>query len=140
MAHPRHGAANDHLRYDYKIIADHSPGTYWAHPHHHGSSAELPDVANLVPTRLFLDILMRKFSVKLPWINAQNLQVMQAGAGAASVLVVQDPPGSGQLWSALVSWGALCPMSLIAQGFLSPQLERMADHSLMLQPPRPVIA
>eukprot|EP00439_Symbiodinium_sp_Y106_P065648 s3102_g10.t1 len=64
----------DSFMYDYKLIADHSPGTYWAHPHHHGSN------------------------------------VMQAGAGAASVLVVQDPPG-----------------------FLSAQLETLPDHSLMLQ-------
>mmetsp|Transcript_12104 Transcript_12104/g.22817 ORF Transcript_12104/g.22817 Transcript_12104/m.22817 type:complete len:582 (-) Transcript_12104:69-1814(-) len=69
-------------QYDYKIIEDHSPGTYWAHPHHHGSN------------------------------------VMQAGAGAASVLMVQDP-----------------------KGFLSPQLENMADHSLMLQNlPLPLLA
>ncbi|CAE7708798.1 mco [Symbiodinium sp. CCMP2456] len=64
----------DSFMYDYKLIADHSPGTYWAHPHHHGSN------------------------------------VMQAGAGAASVLLVQDPPG-----------------------FLSAQLETLPDHSLMLQ-------
>lgn len=25
-------------RYDYKILSDHSPGIYWAHPHHHGST------------------------------------------------------------------------------------------------------
>jgi len=24
--------------YDYKILKDHSPGIYWAHPHHHGST------------------------------------------------------------------------------------------------------
>jgi len=25
-------------QYDYQIIPDHSPGTYWVHPHHHGSA------------------------------------------------------------------------------------------------------
>jgi FtsP/CotA-like multicopper oxidase with cupredoxin domain len=25
------------LQYKYKLPADHSPGTYWLHPHHHGS-------------------------------------------------------------------------------------------------------
>ncbi|CAJ1356190.1 unnamed protein product, partial [Effrenium voratum] len=60
--------------YDYQIPADHSPGTYWAHPHHHGST------------------------------------VMQSGAGAASPLLVADPPG-----------------------FLSEQLASMPDHVLMLQ-------
>ena len=25
-------------RYDYQIRSDHSPGIYWAHPHHHGST------------------------------------------------------------------------------------------------------
>ncbi|CAE8707598.1 unnamed protein product [Polarella glacialis] len=61
-------------RFEYKLIPDHSPGTYWAHPHHHGS------------------------------------QVMQAGAGAASALLVRDPPG-----------------------FLSHQLEALQDHVLVLQ-------
>eukprot|EP00931_Biecheleriopsis_adriatica_P044969 TRINITY_DN25772_c2_g1_i1.p1 TRINITY_DN25772_c2_g1~~TRINITY_DN25772_c2_g1_i1.p1 ORF type:complete len:583 (+),score=93.09 TRINITY_DN25772_c2_g1_i1:191-1750(+) len=61
-------------RYIYALLPDHSPGTYWAHPHHHGSV------------------------------------VMQAGAGAASALLVRDPPG-----------------------FLSPQLEALEDLTLMIQ-------
>lgn len=61
-------------RYEYRLLPDHSPGTYWAHPHHHGSV------------------------------------VMQAGAGAASALLVRDPPG-----------------------FLSPQLDAMEDRVLVLQ-------
>lgn len=61
-------------QYDYQIRADHSPGIYWAHPHHHGST------------------------------------VVQGGAGAASALLVADPPG-----------------------FLSEQLQKMPDHILMLQ-------
>lgn len=43
-------------QYKYQILADHSPGTYWFHPHHHGSV------------------------------------LLQAGAGAAGALIVQDPP------------------------------------------------
>merc|ERR1719215_2429668 len=40
-------------RHEYQLLPDHSPGTYWAHPHHHGSV------------------------------------VIQAGAGAASALLVR---------------------------------------------------
>eukprot|EP00930_Biecheleria_cincta_P024337 TRINITY_DN17429_c0_g1_i2.p1 TRINITY_DN17429_c0_g1~~TRINITY_DN17429_c0_g1_i2.p1 ORF type:complete len:575 (+),score=74.44 TRINITY_DN17429_c0_g1_i2:32-1756(+) len=64
----------DSNEYEYLLLPDHSPGTYWAHPHHHGSV------------------------------------VMQAGAGAASALLVRDPPG-----------------------FLSPQLDAMEERVLVLQ-------
>lgn len=33
VAHPLGSA-----QYDYHILGDHSPGTYWYHPHHHGST------------------------------------------------------------------------------------------------------
>jgi FtsP/CotA-like multicopper oxidase with cupredoxin domain len=62
------------FQYEYSIPSDHSPGTYWYHPHHHGSG------------------------------------LLQTGAGAAGVFLVQDPPG-----------------------FLSPQLESMEDRLLVMQ-------
>lgn len=76
-----HLLPGESYQYEYLLISDHSPGIYWAHPHHHGS------------------------------------QVAQTGAGAASALVVQDPPG-----------------------FLSSQLAAMRDHVLVLQDlPRPLL-
>lgn len=69
VAHPQASA-----QYEYHILADHSPGTYWYHPHHHGST------------------------------------LLQAAGGAAGAIVVQDPPG-----------------------YLSPQLEAMADQVFVVQ-------
>jgi hypothetical protein len=31
--------AGEELVYRYEIPRDHAPGTYWYHPHHHGSTA-----------------------------------------------------------------------------------------------------
>jgi len=61
-------------QYEYHLIPDHSPGTYWYHPHHHGSV------------------------------------LLQAGAGAAGAIVVRDPAG-----------------------YLSPQLEALSEHVLVVQ-------
>lgn len=42
------------FHYEYQLIADHSPGTYWVHPHHHGS-AVLQSGAGAAGALLVLD-------------------------------------------------------------------------------------
>lgn len=88
-------------QYEYQILPNHSPGTYWFHPHHHGSvllqaSAGAAGAVLVKDPPSFLSPQLESMPDKLLVIQNINLQKLQAAAEASGDDLFRIHRGEGE--------------------------------------------